>query len=337
VYPPLQSVVTAFSNRTSVALLDGLIVAVAVSWLGFLIADMRSRKTARLNRVVRRAMIRTVTLGAALYLVFLATWGLHYRRVPLQTKLRFDGASVTPRAQLGLATTAVAALNRLAQANDAPVLSVVGPTIDASLVRAFEDAQRQLGVSRFAEPGRPKRSLLLDWYFRRAAVDGMTDPYFLETMVLSDVLPVEQPMVVAHEWAHLSGYADEGDANFVGWLTCLHGSTAAQYSGWLLLYTEAARGLEVAERDRMAQQLGPGPRADLLAIRDRLARTVSPAISTASWRVYDRYLKMNRVDRGTESYADVVRLILGTRLGTSSIGRGAHAEAGATGPASRAR
>ena len=54
----------------------------------------------------------------------------------------------------------------------------------------------------------------------------MTDPFFLEVIVNPDVLPIERPFVVAHEWAHLAGYADESEANFVAWLTCAHGDAA---------------------------------------------------------------------------------------------------------------
>src|SRR5215510_11427393 len=77
-----------------------------------------------------------------------------------------------------------------------------------------------------------------------ADVAGMTDPYFLETFVASDLLPFERPFVVAHEWGHLAGFADEGDANFLAWLTCLHGTPAHQYSGWLSLYSEIVSGLD---------------------------------------------------------------------------------------------
>jgi hypothetical protein len=38
-------------------------------------------------------------------------------------------------------------------------------------------------------------------------------------------------------------------------------------------------------------------------------------VSAAGWRVYDRYLKANRIEAGTASYAQVVRLALGTQLG----------------------
>ena len=51
-------------------------------------------------------------------------------------------------------------------------------------------------------------------------------------------------MTVAHEWAHLAGYADEGEANFVGWLVCIDAGDAARYSGWLFLYSEVLSGLD---------------------------------------------------------------------------------------------
>ena len=37
-------------------------------------------------------------------------------------------------------------------------------------------------------------------------------------------------------------------------------------------------------------------------------------LSQASWRVYDAYLKANRVEAGTASYAQVVQLILGSGM-----------------------
>jgi hypothetical protein len=64
----------------------------------------------------------------------------------------------------------------------------------------------------------------------------------------------------------------------------------------------------------LSDALAAGPRADLLAIRDRYAREVNPRVSTAGWRIYDSYLKANRVAAGAASYDEVVRLVLGTRI-----------------------
>ena len=162
-------------------------------------------------------------------------------------------------------------------------------------------------------PAQPKHTLL-DWYFRRAGVDGMTDPFFLETLVARGILPFERAFVVAHEWSHLAGIADEGEANFTAWLACVSGSDANAYSGWLFLYGELARAVPASDRAALATSLGSGARADLRAIRERYLRDVNRRVSDAGWRVYDSYLKANRVQAGTASYDEVVRLVLGLRV-----------------------
>jgi hypothetical protein len=176
---------------------------------------------------------------------------------------------------------------------------------------------RELGTTGETVPARPKHTLL-DLYFRPAGVSGMTDPFFLETLVESDLLPVERPFVVAHEWSHLAGFADEGEANFGGWLTCARGNAAAQYSGWLFLFGELANAVSRDDRASLIGRLDRGPRDDLRAIAARLARDVKPQVSAAGWRVYDQYLKANRVEAGTASYAQVVRLVLGTGFGLTA-------------------
>ena len=163
-----------------------------------------------------------------------------------------------------------------------------------SLSAPFAEAQRLLGARVIAQTGEPKRSLL-GLYFRWAAIDGMTDPFFLEIIVNPDVLPVERPFVVAHEWAHLAGYADESEANFVAWLTCAHGDARARYSGWLALYAHLSDALPRDERRALADLLAPGPRQDLVAINARLLRS-APVVRRAARDVYDSYLKANRVE-----------------------------------------
>ena len=92
------------------------------------------------------------------------------------------------------------------------------------------------------EPGDPKRSLL-NVYFKLTAIEGMIDPIFLEVLVNQDVLAFERPFIVAHEWAHLAGRADESEASFLGWLTCMHGPAWARYSAWISLYGTITAGL----------------------------------------------------------------------------------------------
>jgi hypothetical protein len=116
--------------------------------------------------------------------------------------------------------------------------------------------------------------------------------------------------------------ADEGDANFLAWLACVQSSAPAQYSGWLFLYSELTATLRGQARSDVAARLGPGPRADLAAIRARVVQQISPRVVAVGQRVYDQYLKANRVESGVESYGHVVQLVLGVRFGPDWVPEG---------------
>jgi len=313
-YPVLQRVLTPLSNRAPFALID-LLIAGGLVWFAFFALAVRRLFRRGERRRVQRVIVCAVLPAAALYLAFLLLWGFNYRRLPLEDKVAFDAAAVTPEAARSLAAAVVSRVNALHDAAHA-----AGWEDETGLAAAFAAAARDAGASGATIPGRPRRTLL-DWYFRSAAVAGMTDPFFLETLVASDLLPFERPFVIAHEWSHLAGFADEGEANFIGWLTCVRGPAPAQYSGWLSLYAELIGSLSRHDRQDVVAGLAAGPREDLRAMADRLTRNVNPSVSSAGWRVYDRYLKANRIEDGTASYARVVRLVLGTQLGQGAITR----------------
>ena len=142
----------------------------------------------------------------------------------------------------------------------------------------------------------PKWSLLT-FYFERAGVSAVTDPFALEVVVDRGQLPFERPFVAAHEWAHLAGYADESEANFVGWLVCFQGPPPAEYSGDLALLMYVLGSMPAEDRTAVTRLLGPGPRKDLEEI-GRRAERVWPWLQRPAWWVYDRYLRANRVERG---------------------------------------
>jgi len=174
----------------------------------------------------------------------------------------------------------------------------------------MHDVEARLGRRTVITPSRPKRSLLGP-FFRAAGVDGMHAPFLLETLLNPDLTPPERPAVLAHEWAHLAGYAPEDDASFVGLLAALRGDAGAQYSGWLALFHETIVLLPRKEQEQLVARLDAGPRRDRQAIIERQQQRIE-VVSRASWETYDRYLKAQGVPEGIESYSRVVQLLLGT-------------------------
>jgi hypothetical protein len=311
-YLILERILTSTSNLAPFSLLDLLLIVVLASWTWWFVTDVFRRPHIGWPLRIGGIVTRTAVWASAVYLVFLAVWGLNYRRVPLADKLEFSEAKVSASVARALGTDAANSLNALY--GPAHLIGWPGrPGPDDSIADAFAQTILDLGIPRAVVLGRPKQSLL-DWYFRRAGVEGMTDPFFLETLLASDLLPFERPFVTAHEWSHLAGFADEAEANFVGWLACMRGSDSDRYSGWLFLYSEVARGLSARNRAAIGAMLTAGPRDDLAAIAKRIDAEVDPRLSAAGWRVYDKYLKANRIEEGAASYRQVVRLILGTRF-----------------------
>jgi hypothetical protein len=303
VYPVLQRALTPASSAMPFALLDVVVPVAVAAWILFVIRRWRRHGAAA---GLRGAAVSAVTATSILYLVFFALWGLNYRRLTLEAKLAYDPTRVTRDAIRGLAETAVERLNTLRAPGNAPSAD------REALAAAFARTQRHLGAARTAVPAPPKRSMF-SWYLRSAGIDGMMNPFFLEIILNPDVLPVERPFSLAHEWAHLAGYANESEANFVAWLTCLDADGAAQYSGWIEAFRYAVVSLALPRDEWRAlhQRLAPEVLGDLRAINERLGRA-DPAVSGFARHVYDSYLRSQGVEEGIASYGAMLRLMVGT-------------------------
>ncbi|MCM3878582.1 MAG: DUF3810 domain-containing protein [Vicinamibacterales bacterium] len=311
VYATIQPPLTAAANASRFAWFDLALVLVVV--VAIALPIVRLRKPARgWLRAVNALAFDLAAIAAVVYLWFLAVWGLNYQREPLRSQLDFQETRITRESLRALVARDVEFLNsHHAEAHGRPWADY--DAMPNVLQPAFFQAQTALGMRWQATPGRPKRSVV-DLYFRRASIDGMTDPFFLETLTNQSLLPFERAFVVAHEWSHLAGYADESEANFVAWLVCMRAPVAEQYSAWLSLYGTLVSALPPSDRAEAARSLGPGPRADLQAIMERVRQQVSPLANRAGNAVYDKFLKANRVEAGIGSYGEVVQLLLGTRF-----------------------
>jgi hypothetical protein len=310
-YPRLQHVVTPISNVIPFAVFDVLTIGGVLLVIGSLVRAVRQARRTRRFSLVLVTLGNIATGAAAAYLMFLLVWGFNYRRVPMTDRLVVDRAGPSADAVRALGEQAVRELNALHAAAHA-----VGDTPlwrDQAMRQAFDRAQGYLSDASPAVPGRLKATVYGP-YFRWTSVDGMVNPFALEVMANPDLLPVERPFVAAHEWAHLAGYADESEANFVGWLTCLQGDERARYSGWMFLYWQLSGEVSAADRKLLAAALESGPRRDIDDIAERLRRGRWPLLQRSSWMVYDQYLKANRVEAGIRSYGLVVTLILRARF-----------------------
>jgi hypothetical protein len=311
-YPHLQQALTPFSNLVPFAVLDvlmaaGVAVVVLILWRG-LTAVRRARRIVPLFMALRRLIVG----AAAVYLAFLLLWGFNYRRVSMTDRLVLEPGGPTSDDVARLGMQAVERLNALHEPAHQSGWREA-PWQNATLRDTFAAVQRDLSEAPVATLGRLK-STALGPYLRWASIDGLINPFGLEVLANPDLLPFERPFVAAHEWAHLAGYADEAEASFVGWLACVRADPGSAYSGWLGLYWQISSELGEGDRTSVASMLAPGPRRDLEAVVARVRSGEWPFLQSAGWRLYDSYLKANRVEEGIRSYGAVLTLLLRARF-----------------------
>ena len=308
VYPWVQSWLTPLTNRVSFSVGDALLIALVLAFPLWWILRIKSARGGR-SRAVVSLLLKSLVAVAVIYLAFLALWGFNYQRVPLMSKLDYDESRLTEDARYGLLRSTIERLNtdsQSAHGTEWPGEESLRSQLRDSFNRVVIDLGNRTGIV----PALPKTSLT-DIFLGKSGVAGFTNPFGLEVILNSDLLPIERPFTVAHEWAHLAGFADESEANFVALLACGASETSEiRYSAWLALYPYLQPHPEEHAR------LAPEVIADLHAIAERASRRRSPTISEAQARVYDGFLKANRVQAGISSYGLFVRLMLGTRFET---------------------
>ena len=284
------------------SLMSVLAPPVAISWLDILVP-------VSVFGVVylawRRKFLEILGLISLGYLIFFWTWGLNYHRPPLATKLDFSADRVDAESVAALTQETAAALNDLYPERTTVFFN--NAILAAEADRRVRAVVGELDGTSWSVGSRMKSSRVLNPFFRAAGVDGMFNPFGHEAIVTEGLLAFEMPMIVSHEVAHVRGYTNEGDANFVALMAALHSSNPAfRYSGWLTLWLY----LRTSELDGL---LDEGPSSDVAAVYARIADGRIEWVGRTQTRSLDLFLRANQVEGGIRNYAEIINLAVGTR------------------------
>ncbi len=238
-------------------------------------------------------------------------WGWNYARAPLETRVRFDRARVTPAAARALRDRAMAQMNALAGVAHARASE---PLDIAALRSAWLPAVQRAGDTWTPNVGKPKLTIA-DPFMVATGTSGFINPLTLNVQVASDLFWFERPFDLAHEWSHDAAYAREDEANYFGIITCLRShDPAVQYAGWFALFLYLPQKRHYAHREFV-----PLVWQDFAAIRRRDARHINVLLAHWTWRTYNVYLKSNRIAAGIANYNEVTRLMLGVPLDSEGL------------------
>jgi hypothetical protein len=142
---------------------------------------------------------------------------------------------------------------------------------------------------------------------------GYFNPFTGESQLNLTQPPFLIPFVTCHEMAHQLGYANESEANFVGYLTAASSKDPLfHYSAYFDMFNYA--NSELSKRDSVKGKenyklLDTLVKKDMQELRQFYKKYKNP-IEPIVWAFYDRYLKANQQDKGVDSYNQVVGLLI---------------------------
>ena len=138
----------------------------------------------------------------------------------------------------------------------------------------------------------------------RWSTAGIYWPFSGECNVENGLHRIAKPEITSHELAHAYGVTDEGDCNLIAYYACSQSENAEMvYSAAINYFKELL--MSTKDDAQYLNKLVEEVKFDLQDIRDQHRKfpRFSPKLRD---KVYDAYLRANRVEEGIASYRNFV-------------------------------
>ena len=148
-----------------------------------------------------------------------------------------------------------------------------------------------------------------------SGVTGSMGPFFCEFTLNGDIRPHDYPAIYAHEFAHLLGIANEGEANFYSYIVCTASSDkAVKFSGYYHIFFHVLRNVFDILGEKEGEKFLKYIRPEIIQLaksdRNYWLSKRCKVLDAAQDFIFDLYLRGNHVSEGRKSYSGVVGLIL---------------------------
>ncbi|MDQ7054128.1 MAG: DUF3810 domain-containing protein [candidate division KSB1 bacterium] len=302
VYPWITAVLSRFSGLIPFSLTEMALYAIAI---GLPVSVVRHLKNKRqLGRVFGYWIVGAIWLVAWFYIA----WGLNYFRQPLSDSLALPATAADTTAVIDAFVVVTDRANSLSKQWQPLTRAEIETEIEAGIrrVQALVPFYRPTGQRR------PKH-LLLNTLLNKTLTTGFFSPVFHEVHLNADLLDIEYPFTLTHEKFHQMGFANEAEANFLAFLTCVSSSKALiQYSAYLaaVRYLGARLRIALSDYEPYATLIDTTVRRDFRRIRERWQKHAG-RFSRISRKTYDRYLKANKIREGMANYTGMVDYLVG--------------------------
>lgn len=303
IYPSIATLLSTISALLPFSVYD-LFIVVALLYLLKLILFVIIRQTSFKDFLF--SLVRFVTILIAW---FYLGWGISYFRKDYYSRTNIQETTFNADNLREFASYFIS------QANNSYVGFEVmeKEEIRKEIERTYNHVHEPL-VLNYPNGKRKVKKMVFESMFTKMGISGYYGPFFNEIHINNYSLNFTYPFTLAHEMAHQFGIAKESEANLYAFIVCINSEDErirySAYASIISYLLNDVRALIPDEYEGILNSVKPEIIEDLQRNRQHWLSARNKTLSDAQNKVYDAYLKGNRISSGRENYSEVVGLLI---------------------------
>ena len=326
IYPIIGSLLSPISGLFPFALGD-LFIALSIVWVIFYpIYEIKWRKqlakrffflAAKRGCYPKKKVVfgRVAEYLLWVYAWFYIAWGLNYSQPNIYCRTGMKPVEVSEAKFREFAYRYADSINSLSEEFNGMVDDGLKNRVRDAVLKGYNEIGAKEGINAPFNQHPHAKTMLFTPLSSMSGVTGSMGPFFCEFTLNGDIRPHDYPAIYAHEFAHLLGIANEGEANFYSYIVCTASSDkAVKFSGYYHIFFHVLRNVFDILGEKEGEKFLKYIRPEIIQLaksdRNYWLSKRCKVLDAAQDFIFDLYLRGNHVAEGRKSYSGVVGLIL---------------------------
>lgn len=326
IYPIIGSLLSPISGLFPFAVGD-IFIALSIVWVIFYpIYEIKWRKqlakrffflAAKRGCYPKKKVVfgRVAEYLLWVYAWFYIAWGLNYSQPNIYCRTGMKPAEVSEAKFREFAYRYADSINYLSEEFNGMVDDGLKNRVRDAVLKGYNEIGAKEGINAPFNQHPHAKTMLFTPLSSMSGVTGSMGPFFCEFTLNGDIRPHDYPAIYAHEFAHLLGIANEGEANFYSYIVCTASSDkAVKFSGYYHIFFHVLRNVFDILGEKEGEKFLKYIRPEIIQLaksdRNYWLSKRCKVLDAAQDFIFDLYLRGNHVAEGRKSYSGVVALIL---------------------------
>lgn len=326
IYPIIGSLLSPISGLFPFAVGD-IFIALSIVWVIFYpIYEIKWRKqlakrffflAAKRGCYPKKKVVfgRVAEYLLWVYAWFYIAWGLNYSQPNIYCRTGMKPVEVSEAKFREFAYRYADSINSLSEEFNGMVDDGLKNRVRDAVLKGYNEIGAKEGINAPFNQHPHAKTMLFTPLSSMSGVTGSMGPFFCEFTLNGDIRPHDYPAIYAHEFAHLLGIANEGEANFYSYIVCTASSDkAVKFSGYYHIFFHVLRNVFDILGEKEGEKFLKYIRPEIIQLaksdRNYWLSKRCKVLDAAQDFIFDLYLRGNHVAEGRKSYSGVVGLIL---------------------------